>query len=733
MYLQKLELLGFKSFAPKTGLEFLLPKDGKRGITAIVGPNGSGKSNIADAIRWVMGEQSMKAIRGKKGEDIVFSGSDKKARAGFAEVTLLLNNEENDEASPHSEVVLTRRFYRTGESEYLLNKKKARLTDIHLLTAKANIGSRSYSIIGQGMIDKILTLSDEERKDFFNEATGIKQYQIKKEQSLNKLTATKKNLEQVEIVLQEIEPRLGSLKRQAKKLERREEIEEELRELEHSYYGGLWKEIEKNISILSEKLIKAQTLWEEKSGEIKTIQKEFEKLEQEKPSSETFLELQNAYQKLLEEKSKFREKEWELRTLIANEEAKNNKKNVVISLRKITEELEEISKKQQKLIDNFKTAICGKINTKKIEESIVEFENLKQNTEKLLLNIKGEDKKPNVKLADLIKKLETFKKETARFEEKIMFAKKAIENLAQKEKEEKNIFFDKQRKLEARQNEIFALEQELNNFKIELARHETRREGLEEEMRIEGVRLSEKPRAGHFPVPVNKEEAFSQIQKLKYQIELIGGIDPETPKEYKEINDRYEFLHNESEDLKNSIKSLESIIKELNKIIEKQFDDSFKNINEYFDRYFKILFNGGSAKILKTSSINNFDNETDENQTYKHEKDYNIEIHATPPGKKIKNLEVLSGGEKALTAIALLCAIMANNPSPFVILDEVDAALDESNSIKFANILEELSKNTQFVVITHNRATMEKASVLYGVTMEKEGVSKLLSMKLESN
>ncbi|NQU83401.1 MAG: AAA family ATPase, partial [Parcubacteria group bacterium] len=352
MYLQRLELQGFKSFAPKTGLEFLLPKDGKRGITAIVGPNGSGKSNVADAIRWALGEQSMKMIRGKKGEDVIFSGTNKKARSGFAEVSLYLNNDEKTGNNPYSEVALTRRLYRTGDSEYLLNKNKVRLSDIHLMAAKSNIGSRSYSVIGQGTIDKILTLSDDERKDFFNEATGIKQYQIKKDQSLNKLAAAKKNLEQVEIILQEIEPRLRSLRKQAKKLEEREELETELNSLEYNYYGSLWQEIKNNILTLSADLEKAEEKWKVKKEEINSIQKEFEKLEKEKPSSETFLTLQSKYQQLLEEKNLLKEKEWELRNLVAAEETKGGEKTISISMRKISEELDKINERQKRLILN---------------------------------------------------------------------------------------------------------------------------------------------------------------------------------------------------------------------------------------------------------------------------------------------------------------------------------------------------------------------------------------------
>lgn len=737
MYLEKLELQGFKSFAPKTHLEFLLPKDGKCGITAIVGPNGSGKSNLSDSLRWVLGEQSMKVIRGKKSEDVIFSGTDKKTRSGFAEVSLFLNNEEQKTNSPYSEIVLTRRLYRNGDSEYLLNKKRAKLSDIHLLTAKSNIGSRSYSIIGQGTIDKILTLSDEERKDFFNEATGIKQYQIKKDQSINKLARTKNNLEQTEIVLQEIEPHLKSLKRQAKKLEEREEIEATLKELEYKYYGSLWQNFSKNIDELTLKVEDIEEKWQEKRKEITAIQKEFQKLEKEKPSSLTFLELQSGYQKLLEEKNKLREKEWELRNLIASEESKNQSKTISISMRKIAESIEVISTDQKKIIENLKSAVSNN-NLQEVKEIISDFEVIDNKTSQLLQKIIGEPEKISTKLPDLLKSLEVLKKENENFERKIIKIKEEINSLASKENEEKNIFFEKQRKLEVRQNEIFSLETELNNLKIDLARFETKREGLEEEMGLEmndrikdikkGLELTD---ADKKEILENKEEIFNKIQRLKNHIDLIGGIDPETPKEFKEINDRYEFLNNESHDLKSSIQSLESVIKELNKIIENQFNSSFSKINEYFDRYFKILFSGGSAKIIKVDNLINKDDEDEDNFKNKKIKDYNIEIHAIPPGKKIKNLEVLSGGEKALTAIALLCAIMANNPSPFVILDEVDAALDEANSIKFADILYELSEKTQFVVITHNRATMEKASVLYGITMEDKGISKLLSMKLE--
>ncbi len=275
MYLEKIELQGFKSFAQKTELEFNGKKvKGGRGITAIVGPNGSGKSNIADAVRWVLGEQSMKTLRGKKSEDVIFSGSDTKARLGFAEVSLFLNNEDGSAPIDYSEIVITRRLYRNGESEYLINKNKARLSDILMLLAKANFGQRTYSVIGQGMVDHFLIATPSERKEFFDEAAGVRQFQIKKEQTINKLKRTKDNLRQAEALISEIEPRLRSLTRQVKRLEKREVIEKELKDLQIEYYGNFWRDLMSQHKSFSSKFEEADKKRKEKEDIVTNIQKQ---------------------------------------------------------------------------------------------------------------------------------------------------------------------------------------------------------------------------------------------------------------------------------------------------------------------------------------------------------------------------------------------------------------------------------------------------------------------------
>lgn len=730
MFLQKLQLQGFKSFVYKTNLEFT------KGITAIMGPNGSGKTNIVDAIRWVLGEQSMKLLRGKKSEDIIFAGSDKKARLGFTEVSLHLNNEDNQKLIDYREIVISRRLYRDGESEYLINKAKVRLQDILLLLAKARFAQKSYSIIGQGMIDSILTASPEERKAFFEEAAGIKEYQIKQEEALHKLDITKKNLEQAELVLQEITPHLRSLSRQAKKIERRKEIEEKLRSLQQIYYHSLWQEIEGKIKFQELKIKNIEKKYQEAKEEIKKIQTQLESLEKGTEKLETYNYLQKEYEELLEEKNRLKEKELIFKNEIDSIQKGEKKSSYVLSSQ-IIQSLEEIKEEL--------------IQIEKLEElKVIKRKNkdLQEKLTKLINEIKGPLPDKEIP-SPLLKNLEDTKESLEEINEKIENIRRKIFSFGQKEEEERKWIFDLQRKDHLKQEEFNKVSKEMNEIEIELAKLETKREDLESEIERElGNKEQIKVVVGRVEKDSrNEEELRFEIYRLKHQLELIGGIDPEVIKEYNETKERFEFLSQQSGDLKEAIKSLEKVIEELNQTIKKQFESSFKKINEEFGKYFRILFNGGLAKLafLKKESLPPIkDKEKPEDEDLSSPEDLSerlskiksslysgIEIQVTPPGKRIKNVNILSGGERALTSIALICAILDTNPSPFVILDEVDAALDEANSAKFAEILENFSKKIQFVVITHNRITMEKAKVLYGVTMGDDGISRLLSVKLE--
>lgn len=886
MYLEKIVITGFKSFVKKTTFEFNHP------FVAIVGPNGGGKTNVVDALRWVMGEQSPKMLRLRKAEDAIFSGSKILSRLGLAQVDLYLKNSGNRLKIDYEEVVITRRLYRSGESEYLINKNKVRLADILMLLAKANFGQKSYGVIGQGMITDILNANPQDRKDFFDEATGVKEFQIKRDQAINKLIRTEDNLVRAEDLLLEIEPRLRSLSRQVKKLEKRKSTEEELREAQIKYYGSYWlelndkekisnhqkeennqqkNEIEKNSQKVQKmlddifgqesrgalyhklqqeyndnlnnknKLLKEQVVIkglveveQEKQGELNLIWLVRKKEEISHKINHNRLEIEHLFSivsqlevklaaKLAEEKKinkEFKDLEYDL--LKAKEELQ--KKMEVLSVPEIRERLVNIFATQEnflkrllettdlktfqnvqkeakiitgelaRLLDELhgrnneeitaqkkRMEIIGKQLQEKVkckEALLTEINELRINTqgkkEKILLwqdNIKNQEKE-NLDLGEQISGIEKNQKQKAdknakfqeyqnknskinqqllKIEEKLFSIQDKINKFNEEEEFKKQELLKLQNQIRDCQNQLTNITQKINFLDIELAKIATKKEDLEQEINKE-VPAEKIPAIKKWSaVCKNRSEVSVQIENLKHQLELIGSIDQETIAEHESTKERYDFLNTQTKDLRSTINQLDKIIDELDETIKKQFNKSFKAIADNFQKYFKIIFGGGFAKLELITEEKEPEPEPADlidpkntaepvapvapvflGQKKKKQRIVSgIEIEATPPGKKVRNVHALSGGEKSMVAIALICAIIAANAPPFLVLDEVEAALDEANAEKFAAIIRKLASKTQFIVITHNRATMHQADILYGVTMGTNGASNILSVKLE--
>lgn len=259
MILKSLELQGFKTFPDKTTLSF------ERGITSVVGPNGSGKSNISDAMRWVMGEQSLRTLRCSKMEDVIFGGTPQRKALGFAEVTLTIDNADRALPFDNDQVAITRRYYRSGESEYLINKSTVRLRDVNELFMDTGLGRDGYSIIGQGKIDSIVGAKSEDRREIFEEAAGISRFRYRKEESERRLLKAEENLVRLRDILAELESRVGPLKEQAEKAEKFIRYDGEKKGLEI----GIWLEtLERSGRALREQ--------EEKIGTIRAQHQEIE-------------------------------------------------------------------------------------------------------------------------------------------------------------------------------------------------------------------------------------------------------------------------------------------------------------------------------------------------------------------------------------------------------------------------------------------------------------------------
>ena len=222
---------------------------------------------------------------------------------------------------------------------------------------------------------------------------------------------------------------------------------------------------------------------------------------------------------------------------------------------------------------------------------------------------------------------------------------------------------------------------------------------------------------GEYQKPENVQLTQRRVNVLRTEIKELGSVNIDSIEEYKNLKDRYDFMSEQRLDLENTMSKLRNVISEMTQIMKEQFNEKFKIINKNFGEVFAELFSGGKAELILE----------DENNIL----ECGIEITAQPPGKKLQNMMLLSGGEKAFTAIALLFAILKINPAPFCVLDDIEAALDDVNVYRFADYLKKFSGNTQFLVITHRKGTMEAADTVYGITMEEKGISKLLSMKLK--
>ena len=545
MYLKRVEISGFKSFATKTILDFLpscsLAKSEKScGVTAIVGPNGSGKSNVADAIKWAMGEQSLKNLRGKKSEDVIFAGSGKKSQLGSAKVSLFFDNSDKSIPLEFEEVVISRKIYRSGEGEYSINGSKTRLIDIFDLLAKAGVGQRSYCIINQGMADSVLNATPVERRVTLEEAAGVKPYQLKKERSLRKLDSTRNNLERIGDLVKEIEPHLKVLKRQSEKAQKGEAVAFSLKEKQKMLYGFLWEKFQKE----KEKILVEK---EEIGREEMKLQRNMDDLEirvkKETKTNSDFEEkrsgLEKERERIYENLNQARRETAmiEARIEIEKEKAKNLEiiNEIPVDLPYIREEIKKIQSEYQRIEQAVeKISDLSELNALKAD-----FRNLRLEIGKLWQEVsvgkKSQETKERKNIVDLkaIGELESQKKE---IEEKIRQFNGQIEenqrkmgDLLKEDREARDLYFQLEAELREKQHELTKIRENLNEVKVNLARVEVREEDLKKKIQEElglsdpgEILRGEESNSGE---QINQEEMEREINRLKIQAEQIGAID----------------------------------------------------------------------------------------------------------------------------------------------------------------------------------------------------------------
>lgn len=977
MYLKEIKAYGFKSFADKINIE-LCPN-----LNGIVGPNGSGKSNIVDAVRWVLGEQSIKSLRGDNSTDIIFSGSKSRTPLNSATVCLVFDNTTRSLPIDFNEVSIKRTLYRTGENEYYINNERVRLKDITDLLIDSGGSKESFNIISQGKIDEIVLAKPNERRIIIEEAAGVLKYKKRKEEALRKLDRTNNNINRVNDIISELETNLNPLKEQAKDAKIYLEVKEKLKNVEvalitkdienlnYEYQTTKekiasltdeitetsnnnitydidilkqkdnLKEIENEINQKQSKYVDLTRSLEQKDADYRLLLERRKYATDEDKIYDKILKLKEnnliTKTKLNEEENNLKILEDEINTINTNlqkqiteyqqtKEKHENIKNILANLEKEQININYKINYLEESINNNNTlppSIKTILNNKKIEgvhntignlikvkdeyslaintallasinylvvdntniakylikylkennlgrttfyplevikpryipnnivsaleqqpgfinvaSSLVEYNNIYDNIIKNLLgnvivvdnienatniakylnnaykivtldsqlinvggsltggssiktsnvikekhelaklkheqeinnnkieeftynlrltddnlatlegkiynqrnNLASLDNNKKIRLENInnlnsnyqnsyreLQDLEAITTSNTNYQEKLLMDEyyqiknevNDIESKLEKLKANKNRIEENIQELEQTNRHsmqyISKKEKELNSLEININRIEVRLDHLLLNL-SEDYNMTYEYAKENYILEIEEDIAREEVKKLKDKIRNIGNVNLGAIDEYERVNTRYEFLNKQKQDLENAEKTLLEIIKEMDEVMINKFKETFETVKEEFKNVFRELFKGGKAELILTEPDNLLET--------------GIDIKAEPPGKKLQNISLLSGGEKTFTAISLLFAILNVRPVPFCLLDEVEAALDDANVEAFCKYLDKYRNQTQFILITHKKKTMEYIDLLYGITMQESGVSKLVSVKLE--
>lgn len=726
MHLKRLELFGFKSFAKPTKLEFAAP------VSAVVGPNGSGKSNVAEAIRWVLGEQSIKSLRGKKGEDLIFNGSQTAPRLGRASVSLFFDNSRNFFPLDYEEVKITRKVFRDGANEYLINDSQMRHKDIVELLSKVGMGTSSHNIISQGESDKVLNASPRDRRQMIEDALGLKIYQLKKAEAERKLAKTEENMAQVESLKKEIQPHLRFLKKQVDRANEVLEVKDKLRAGYLKYFANEIFYLQSAQKQITEK--KENT--KKKASEIK---KELLGIAEDSALAGFKKEIEGSEEKIRKESDKVSE----LRARRNSIERDLGRLEGMVEVVESTGDDPGSGAFSAKEVSEFADYISREIEMCLGSDNISDIKPVLSRVREHIKNFLSKSgtfsRSSSSDLGDLRAKhkntkdsLEAIKKKETEMEEELDSMRR---NLAEKESMLRGMEKEKY-EMEIKLKELNGILQNLSTKEEGL---KIQKDDLDREMQEAKILVGEISSRAAAPVDApewegERAKARREIERMKIRVEDSGMVGEDVINEYEDVKKRNEFFEKELADLENSIKSLKELLRDLEGKIDRDFKEGIGKINGEFQVFFEAMFGGGRAELRivvpKKRAKKEEDLKTEEELELEEEKqEEGIEIYVNLPQKRIHSLDMLSGGERALTSIALLFAMTQVNPPPFLVLDETDAALDEANSKKYGSMLKELSQNTQLIVITHNRETMKQAGILYGVTMGSDSISKLLSIK----
>tara|TARA_Y100000739_G_scaffold227675_1_gene237671 strand:- start:594 stop:2792 length:2199 start_codon:yes stop_codon:yes gene_type:complete len=721
MQLKHIKLSGFKSFVDPTKISF------PTNMVGVVGPNGCGKSNVIDAVRWVLGELSAKNLRGESMADVIFNGSEKRKASGQCSIELLFDNSTakiGGEYASFNEVSIKRVMTRDAQSDYFINNTKCRRKDVQEIFLGTGLGPSSYAIIEQGMVSNLVSAKPDELRTHIEEAAGVSKYRERRRETESRIKRTKENLSRVKDIRDEIGRLIRRLENQAKAADKYNLLKEDKAKLELDKAILFSIEAKNSRDDLQKKLDSHNRELKVKNAECETFQSQ---IDQYRTENEFVLsEYETAQKNFYSVGGEIAKREANLQNIKKTESETNyrlKKAKENYDKAKETEknfdELSPSEKAMHILDDIIMTLEKFNINNDNINNKAIELKKLLTD----ILNIataqsksltdeylsRQNDLEKQIKEAETLK--ESIEKEMNEYVVKSSDAEAILIKLRQKQSKFNEDLRDLENKKSIADLDSRTISEKITNVRIELRTYEINLENSNKKIEEAGIDIKNINFSNY--EDTSFDEVEDKLTEIETKIIKLGAINLAAPDEIAEESKRKKELDDQYEDLTEALEKLTAAIKKIDNETKVIFKDSFDAVNSKLKEMFPKLFGGGVAELILTDddALN-----------------AGVILMARPPGKKNSSISQLSGGEKALTALALVFAIFELNPAPFCLLDEVDAPLDDLNTLRFINMVEEMSKSVQFIFITHNKVSMERSDFLMGVTMQEAGVSRMVSV-----
>ena len=721
MQLKHIKLSGFKSFVDPTKISF------PTNMVGVVGPNGCGKSNVIDAIRWVLGELSAKNLRGESMVDVIFNGSEKRKASGQCSIELLFDNSSakiGGEYASFNEVSIKRVMTRDAQSDYFINNTKCRRKDVQDIFLGTGLGPSSYAIIEQGMVSKLVSAKPDELRTHIEEAAGVSKYRERRRETESRIKRTKENLSRVKDIRDEIARLIKRLENQAKAAEKYNTLKKEKSKIEIDIAILFSLEAKNNRDDLQKKLDSLNRDLKIKNAESETIQSQIDQYRTENES--VLSEYENAQKHFYSIGAEIAKREANLQNINKTEnETKFKLETATKNLEKAKESelnFDELSPSEKamhmldEIILTLKNYDFQNDNVldkaTKLKTLLAEILNIASAQSKTLTEEYLSRKNDLIEQIDDAEKLKSsIQEEMKTFVTKSSEAETVLIDLRQKQSK----FNDDLRELENKKSisdlDSRTLSEKITNIRLDLKTYEINLENSNQKIKKAGIKIENIDFKDYEGLSISQLE--ENLTDVDSKIIRLGAINLAAPDEIEEETKRKEELDKQYDDLTEALEKLTGAIKKIDNETKTIFKDSFDAVNIKLKEVFPKLFGGGIAELTLT----------DDDPLHA-----GVILMARPPGKKNSSISQLSGGEKALTALALVFAIFDLNPAPFCLLDEVDAPLDDLNTLRFINMVEEMSKSVQFIFITHNKVSMERSDYLMGVTMQEAGVSRMVSV-----